>query len=153
MKRTMEGGVAVAELLMEEEEEEDQRRRGYSLAGGLAPQWAPAPEEAMPTGPGFWHPVQGIQVARLGLPATAKAQGKAPTVEPPPPEMDKELVQWLQQEVVVEEVRLGQDTITLEVVREAAGPLMQGQLEGLGGPPRWMGQASCPQLQQSSHRL
>ena len=28
----------------------------------------------------------------------------------------------------------GQDTATLEVVREAAGPLIQGQVEGLGAP-------------------
>ena len=46
--------------------------------------------------------------------------------------MDEELAWQLQQEVVVEEGRLGRDTATLEVVWEATGPLNQGQLEGLG---------------------
>ena len=58
-----------------------------------------------------------------------------PTMEPLPLEMDKELVWQLQQEeVVVEEVRLVWYATTLEVVVEAAGPLMWGQLEGLAGP-------------------
>ena len=48
---------------------------------------------------------------------------------PPPPEMDEELAQWLQEEeVVAEEVQLGRDTTTLEVVIEAASPLMWGQV-------------------------
>ena len=56
-------------------------------------------------------------------------------MEPPPPEMDKELAQQLQQgEVVEEEVQLEQDATTVEVVMEAAGLLMWGQLEGLAGP-------------------
>ena len=50
-------------------------------------------------------------------------------MELPPPEMGKDLVQQLQwEEVVVEEACLGQDSATLEVVREATGQLMQGQL-------------------------
>ena len=50
-------------------------------------------------------------------------------------EIDKELTQWLQQaEVVVEEALLGWNAATLEVVIDAAGPLTQGQLEGLGAP-------------------
>ena len=70
-----------------------------------------------------------------GLPTSEKAWGKAPAVEPPPPEMDKEMVQWLQEEEdVAEGIWWGQDTATLVVVREAAGLLMQGQVEGLGGP-------------------
>ena len=56
-------------------------------------------------------------------------------MEPPPPEMDKELAQQLQQgEVVEEEVQLERDATTVEVVMEAAGLLMWGQLEGLAGP-------------------
>ena len=72
VEHAMEGGLDEAEPLMEEEEEEDQRR-GSSLASGLAPQWAPALEEAMPVGPRFWHPGQGIRVARWGPPTSAKA--------------------------------------------------------------------------------
>ena len=56
VEHAMEGGVAVVEPLMEEEveeEEEENQRRGSSLIGGLALRWAPVPEEAMPTGPGF----------------------------------------------------------------------------------------------------
>ena len=72
-------------------------------------------------------------------------------MEPPTPWMDKELAWWLQwEEVAVEEAWLGWDAATLEVVREATGPLMRGQLEGLGGPPRQLGRARCPWLRQSS---
>ena len=85
-------------------------------------------------GAGFWHLGQAVWVARRGAPASAKAWGKALTVEPPLPEMDEELPWWLQQEEVVEEAWLGQDTTTLKVVREAASLLMWGQLEGLEGP-------------------
>ena len=53
----------------------------------------------------------------------------------PPPEMDEELAWQLQQEeVAAEEVPLGQDTATLELVIEATCLLMQGQQEGLGRP-------------------
>ena len=38
------------------------------------------------------------------------------------------------QEEEEEEPRRGQDATTLEVVREAAGPMMWGQVEGLGAP-------------------
>ena len=52
-----------------------------------------------------------------------------------PLEMDEELMQWLQdEEVAAEQARRGQDAATLAVVREAAGPLTQGQVEGLAGP-------------------
>ena len=52
-----------------------------------------------------------------------------------PPEIDKEMawcLQWEEQEV--ERAWRGQDTATLAVVREAAGLLMHGQVEGLVGP-------------------
>ena len=55
-------------------------------------------------------------------------------VAPLPLEMDEELAWWLQQEeIAAEEAQLGQDAATLEVVRDATGQLMWGQLEGLGG--------------------
>ena len=91
------------------------------------PQGAPAPKEAMPLGPRFWHPGQSIRVVRRGLPASSKAWGKVPTVELPPPEVDKELVLQPQQEkVAAEKAQLGWDTATLEVVMEATGPLNWG---------------------------
>ena len=69
--------------------------------------------------------VQNVWVARWGPPTSTKGRGKVPAMEPLPPEMDEKLVQWLQQEeVAMEEVRLGWDTATLEVVMEAAGPLI-----------------------------
>ena len=77
---------------------------------------------------------QSAQGKGQGPPASEKAQGKAPTVEPPPPEMDKEMawhLQWEEQEV--EGAQRGQDAATLVVVREAAGLLMWGQVEGLAG--------------------
>ena len=56
-------------------------------------------------------------------------------MEPPPPETDKEMVRWLQEEEnEAELVWWGQDAATLAVVREAAGLLMWGQVEGLGRP-------------------
>ena len=46
--------------------------------------------------------------------------------------MDEEMVWQLQEEEnMVERMWWGQDTTTLVVVREAAGPLMWGQVEGL----------------------
>ena len=45
------------------------------------------------------------------------------------------MVWWLQEEEREKErVQRGQDAATLVVVREAAGPMMQGQVEGLVGP-------------------
>ena len=71
----------------------------------------------------------------MGLHTSEKTQGKAPAVELPPLEMDEELMWWLQEEEVEAEwMWQGQEAATLVVVREAAGPLMQGQLEGLVGP-------------------
>ena len=56
-------------------------------------------------------------------------------VESPPPKMDAEMVWWPQEEErEVEQVQRGQDAATLAVVREATGPLMWGQVEGLVGP-------------------
>ena len=109
----------------------------------------------MPIGNGFWLSGLSTWVARWGPPASSKARGKVPAIQVVqlPPETDKELMQWFQQEEVVAEVAwLGWDAATLEVVIEATGPLMQGQLEGLGGPPRWLGQASHPQLWQFSRQ-
>ena len=127
-----EGGVAAVEQLLEEEGEEEDRRRGSSVAGGLVPPEVPELEEGRPVGLKFWHmedaPEEGQEA-----PISEQAEGKAPTVELPPPEIDEELVQRLQWEVyVADEVRHGQDAATLVVVREAASPLMWGQLEGLG---------------------
>ena len=52
---------------------------------------------------------------------------------PPPPETDEEMARRLQaQEVAEEAARRGADAATLAVVREAAGPLTWGQVEGLG---------------------
>ena len=48
---------------------------------------------------------------------------------------------------MAEEVQLGWDAANLDVVMEVAGPLMWGQVEGLGEhTPRWLGPASWPQL-------
>ena len=67
------------------------------------------------------------------MPASEKAREKVHTVEALlPPEMDEVMVQHLQrEEQEAEQVHRGQDTATLQVVREAAGPLTQGQVEGL----------------------
>ena len=43
------------------------------------------------------------------------------------------------QEVEEEAARRGADAATLVVVREAAGPLMRGQVEGLGAPSMAVG--------------
>ena len=48
--------------------------------------------------PGIWFLGHGAQEAGQGLPANEKAWGKVLTVEPPPPETDKELAWRLQQE-------------------------------------------------------
>ena len=49
--------------------------------------------------------------------------------------MDEEMAWCLQaQEEEEEEARRGQDAATLAVVREAAGPMMWGQVEGLEVP-------------------
>ena len=74
---------------------------------------------------------QGAQEERQEVPASEKAQGKACAVEALPLEM----VQHLQrEEQEAERAWRGQDAATLAVVREVAGPLMQGQVEGLGTP-------------------
>ena len=114
------------ELLMEEENKDEDQRRGSSVAGWLAPLQAPELEEGRPVGPRFWHGGQGAQKAGQELPISAKAQEMALAVE-----LARQL-QW--EEIAVEEVQHGQDAATLAVVREAAGLLIRGQLEGLGGP-------------------
>ena len=79
---------------------------------------------------------QGAQEERWEAPTSEKARGNKHTVEvSPPPEMDEVMarhLQWEEQEE--EQARRGQDAATLVVVREAAGPLMWGQVEGLEGP-------------------
>ena len=64
-----------------------------------------------------------------------KARGKEHTIEAsPPPEIEEAMawcLQWEEQEV--EWARRAQDAATLEVVREAAGPLTQGPIGGLRG--------------------
>ena len=90
------------------------------------------PQWAMPTVPKFWTVGPSVCVARWGLPTSLRAQGKAPAMQSvllSPAQMDEKLVQQLQEEeVAVEEAQLGRNIATSEVVMEAAGPLMQGQL-------------------------
>ena len=125
--------MAAAKPLLEEEGEEEDQKRGSSTANGLAPPEVPEPEEGRHVGPRFWH--GGQDEEGWEVPASRKAWGNAPAVEPPPLETDEELAWWLQdEEVAVEQMQWGQDAATLAVVREAAGPLMQGQVEGLGRP-------------------
>ena len=98
-----------------------------------------------PMWPRLWFSGQGAWEAGQGLPTSEKAWGKALAVEPPPPVMDKELLRWLQEEEdAVEWMRWGQDAATLAVVREAAGLLMWGQLEGLVGPSLVAGPSQLP---------
>ena len=135
MEQAKEGGEAVADPLMEEEDEEEDQRRGSSTAGRVAPLQVPELVQGGPMWPGMWFLHQGAWKAGWGPPTSEKAWGKAPAVEPPPPEMDKELARQLQEkENEVEQMQWGQDAATLVVVREAAGLLTRGQVEGLGGP-------------------
>ena len=80
---------------------------------------------------------QGAQEEGWELPTSEKALGKACIVEVlPPPETDEVMAWPLQEEErEVDWAQRGQDATTLMVVREAAGPLMRGQVEGLVGPP------------------
>ena len=134
----MGASAPVAEPMREDEEEEgegegveEDRRRGSSSTDNLALGRAPVLQWAMPASPKFWATGPSIQVARQGPPTCLRAQGKAHTVQvaPLPPDVDEELVQWLQEkEVVVEKAQLGRNTATLEVVIETAGPLLWGQV-------------------------
>ena len=76
------------------------------------------------------------QEERREAPASKRARGKERAMQAmPPPETDEEMVRHLQaQEEEEEEVRRGQDAATLALVREATGPMMQGQVEGLEAP-------------------
>ena len=56
------------------------------------------------------------------------------------------------QEVEAEAARRGADAATLAVVREAAGPLTRGQVEGLGAPLWRLGRASRSRLRRPSRR-
>ena len=114
----------MVEPQMGEVDKEDQQRKGSSAAGMVAPLQAPELVEVGPVWAGLFLG-QGAQEEGRGLPTSEKAWGKAPTVEPPPPEINEELVRWLQQEEEeAEQVRRGQDAATLAVVREAAGSLI-----------------------------
>ena len=67
---------------------------------------------------------------------TRSGQGKERAVQATrPPETDEEMARCLQaQEEEEEEARRGADAATLAVVREAAGPITWGQVEGLEAP-------------------
>ena len=84
--------MAAAELPMEEEDKEEDWRRGSSVASGVVPLQVPEPVEGGPVWPGLWFSGKGAWEAGQGLPASEKAWGKVPAMEPPPPETDEELV-------------------------------------------------------------
>ena len=85
--------------------------------------------------PGLFSGPQGAREEGRGLPTSEKAWAKAPAVEPLPPEMDKELVRWLQdEEIVVERMRQGQDAAILTVVRETTGTPMTEAYSGFTFP-------------------
>ena len=110
------------------------KSRGGPWPAGTAPLWVPELAEVGPIWPGLFLG-EGAQEEGWEAPTSEKAQGKAPAVELPPPETDEEMAQCLQEEEKeVEQAQRGQDTATLVVVREAAGPLTWGQVEGLIGP-------------------
>ena len=78
---------------------------------------------------------QNAQEEDQELPGSEKAWGKAQTAESPPPEMDVEIAQQLQEEErEAEWVWGGQDAATLVVVRKATSLLTCGQVERLGVP-------------------
>ena len=102
-RHAMGASVPSAEPMREYDEKEEEgegieedKRRGSSSTNNLAP-GQPAPQWAMSTVPEFWAMGPTIRVARLGLPTSSRAWGKAPTVQaaPLPPEMDEELEQQL----------------------------------------------------------
>ena len=121
----------------EEEEEQVQEEQGEQLpaADEAGPSAAPAPAEVGPVGPSITLGEEA-QEERWEAPASRSARGKEHAIQAmPPPKTDEEMVRHLQaQEEEEEEARRGQDAATLEVVREAAGPMMWGQVEGLGVP-------------------
>ena len=77
------------EVAMAEEKNEEEERRG-PLAGRVAPLQAPEPVQGGPMWPGLFSG-QGAREEGRELPTSEKDRGKAPTVEPPPPETDKEM--------------------------------------------------------------
>ena len=139
MRGLVEGGgqPTVEELLkkldegQEEEEEEQQEELGAQgeqppAADKAGPSGAPALVEVGPMGP--WMPLGEEAQERREVPASRSARGKERAVQAmPPPETDEEMARCLQaQEEEEEEARRGQDAATLEVVREAAGPMTWG---------------------------
>ena len=85
---------------------------------------------------GIWAGGPSDQVAGQRPAANLRAQGKAFTVQAEkllPAKMDKELACGLQAEkMAVKEAHQEKDAATLEVIIEAASPLIHGYLEGLG---------------------
>ena len=117
----------------EEDEEEDQGSRS-SAAHVVVPLQAPEPVEGGSVWPGLFSG-EGAREEGWGPSTGEKAQWKACTVEAPPSEIDKEMVRHLpQEEQEAKRAQRGQDAATLVVVREAAGLLTWGQVEGLAGP-------------------
>ena len=138
------GGLPTVEELLkkldegqEEEKEQVQEEQGEQppAANEAGPSAAPAPAEVGPMGPSMTLG-EKAQEERREAPTRRMARGKEHAVQVmPPPETDEEMARLLQaQEVEEEEARRGVDAATLVVVREAAGPMMWGQVEGLGAP-------------------
>ena len=134
------GGLpTVAELVKkykeEGEEEEEEQGEQPSVASEAGPWKAPEPVEVGPVGPSMLLG-KDAQEERREAPASRRTRGKECAMQAmPPPETDEEMVWCLQAlEEEEEEVRKGQDAATLTVVREAAGPMTWGQVEGLEAP-------------------
>ena len=127
-------GGGAGEEKEEEEEEQEQQGEQPPAANEAGPLEAPAPAEVGPMGPSM--PLgKEAKEERREVPARRSAWGKERIVQAMPPrETDKEMAQRLQAQEEEEEARRGQDAATLVVVREAAGPMTQGQVEGLGAP-------------------
>ena len=91
-----------------------------------------APAEVGLTGPS----TLGKEAQERREAPTRSARGKERAVWATPPwETDEEMARRLQvQEEEEEEARRGADAATLAVVREAAGPMTQGQVEELEAP-------------------
>ena len=121
----------------EEGEEQGQEEQGEQppATNEAGPSAAPALVEVRPMGP-LMPLGEEAQEERREAPTSRSARGKEHAVQAMPPlKTDEEMVRHLQaQEEEEEEVSRGQDAATLVVVREAAGPMMRGQVEGLEAP-------------------
>ena len=133
------GGLpTVAELVKkwEEEGEEEEEEQGEQppAAGEAGPSEAPEPAEVGPVGPSMLLGEEA-QEERREAPTSRYALGKERAIQvTAPPETDEEMARRLQVQEEEEEARKGQDAATLMVVREAAGSMMWGQVEGLEAP-------------------